>query len=899
MKWSAISLVRVGCCWFIVLLILNLDLLAGTSGKISGQIRDAATRKPLPGVQITITGTAFGTITDVNGRYQLLPIPPGIYTIKLRLLGYETQVINNVTVASDQTSRLDVSLKQTMIEGESVTIRAVTPLIQKDLTFTSTTLLKNRISEIPSEEIAHLLALQPGITKDSKGALHVRGGRATEMAYLVDGVPVTDGFDRQAILEVDNSGIQELQVIAGTFNAEYGQAQSGIVNIITRKGNDHFQAELSTYMGDYLSRGKELFYHIDDLSPFAVKNIVGVFSGPIGLWDGTFFLTARREQSDGWLYGRREFALPDKHAHSQGYTIYNSHSHAGDSTFAAMNGSERNLLQGSIHFSPHKRLPFRYTFLLNLHKAGIYDQRFARFPDANSKLKNSAQSHLFHLDYILSEKSFISCNFSQLYRQKIRRLFANPYDERYLFPALSTEQIYQRNLQEGLEYIADFTDNERSQTRNTTHILKMDFTSQMHPLHLIKTGFESKWYNIDYYSAQVINDPKNKIEKLFIPFLDDENTPRCDAYTNTPQEASLYIQDKIEYHDIVVNAGLRFDYFNSHGELPSILDQKESGMLSAPRRPASIKTKWSPRTGLAFPISDRGVIHFSYGHFSQIPDFKSLYWNSEYEIQLGSLSTMVGNPDLKPETTISWEAGIQHALAADMALDAAIYFKDIKNLLGQEIIRLKGGQAYARYINRDYGNVRGFMIALEKRPVQGLAVNLDYTYQLARGNASDPFAVYTDNQGTPPRESEKQVLPLDWDQRHTLNGSFTYSLSQGRGITLVLQAGSGLPYTPTDPDRALRTAFENSARKPHSFNADLYANYSLSSRYFASAVFIKIYNLFDAKNEIDVFTDTGRAGFTHTLNYQLGNRRPDFYSAPRLVMAGLTVRLGDQKAEAP
>ena len=159
------------------------------------------------------------------------------------------------------------------------------------------------------------------------------------------------------------------------------------------------------------------------------------------------------------------------------------------------------------------------------------------------------------------------------------------------------------------------------------------------------------------------------------------------------------------------------------------------------------------------------------------------------------------------------------------------------------------------------------------------------------GNASDPFAVFTDNQGTPPRESEKQVMPLNWDQRHTYNATVIFAKPGRWGISFITQVGSGLPYTPTDPNRSLRIAFENSERKPETFNMDLMAHYDVRLWGLKSSFFMKIYNVFDIKNEIDVFTDTGRANFTHALNYQLGDRRPDYYSPPRLVLVGLNIKL--------
>lgn len=871
---------------------------AGTTGKIAGRVWDASSHAPLVGAQILIEGTSRGAVCDAEGRYLLLNLPPGRYRLSCRMVGYERQIIEEIAVSADYTTAINFSLRQTVIAGESITIIAAKPLIQNDMTFSTASLSESRIAELPAEEMARLLQLQAGVTIDTRGQIHMRGGRATEVAYLVDGMAVTDGFDRSQAIEVDNSGIQELQVISGTFNAEYGQAQSGVVNIVTKKGTEQLSGTIGAYAGDYLSNHKALFYNIDAMDPLAERNIIASLSGPIPLLSGTFFLAGRRAGSDGWLYGRREFSLPVDDPHSEGYTTYNSHAHSGDSAWVAMNNFQRHTLQGSVELTHWPALPIRYTVFYSGEENGKYDQRYARFPEADSRRSIRALAQALNFSYSLSARSQLSLSLSQLTKTNKRRLFADPYDERYLFPAISTEQIYQRNAQENLEYVTDASNNEHSEIRNRTAIARLELTSQVHPIHLLKTGIEVKRYRLGYSWREIVNRPDNKIEGLFIPYLAGRETTQFDEYTNKPVEAALFVQDKIEYKEIVVNAGLRFDYFDAHGSLPSVPDQKAGLVLSAPRRGATVKTQLSPRLGLAFPISDQGVIHFSYGHFSQIPDFKSLYWNSEYEIKLGALSTMVGNPDLKPETTVSWEAGLQHQLAADVAVDATVYFKDIKNLLGQEIIRLKGGQAYARYINRDYGNVRGFVIALEKRPAHGFAANIDYTFQIARGNASDPFAVFTDNQGTPPRESEKQVLPLDWDQRHTLNASVTFATAADWGISLIFQAGSGLPYTPTDPDRSLRTAFENSARKPLTFNCDLAAHYDLRLFSLTPSFFFKVYNLFDQRNEIDVFTDTGRASFTHTLNYQLGDRRPDFYSAPRLVMAGVRIGFGGAKGQA-
>jgi outer membrane receptor protein involved in Fe transport len=872
------------------LLLLATTLHAGITGKIAGRVVDAETGEALIGTNISLEGTKRGTMTDENGQFYLLNLPPGKYTLRFSMIGYEKQILNEVRVSSDYTTSLKVELKSTVIEGKTVTVTAKRPLIQKDLTSTAAAISEARIAALPAERMEEFIRLQAGVTVDTKGQIHIRGGRATEIAYLIDGMPVTDGFDRTQAIEVENSGIQELQVISGTFNAEYGQAQSGIINIITKKGSNRFTGEAAYYTGDFLTPHTGLFYHLDDADYLTEQNFDAKISGPIPKTGATFFLSARAALSDGWLYGQREWMMPEIQEKVEGYTIYNSNAQPGDSAYLSMNDFQRYALQGNISLNRFENFPLSYSFFYNQGDEAEYDHRFSRLPEGNSRFYKTSSNHIVNLKYILSATTFFSLDYSRLKKQTRRYLYDDPLDVRWLFPALSSEQIYRTNSLEGLEYVLNASNNEHYKIQNQTDIFKLDFTSQVHAYHLLKAGAEWKRYHIDYKFFEVINRSDNKVEKLFLPMVDDVSTTRHDNYSNEPVEAALFLQDKIEFHEIIVNAGLRWDYFDSRGFFPSTPDEKDGGRLSAPKKAASVKQQLSPRFGLAFPISDQGVIHFSYGHFTQIPDFRSLYWNSEYEIRLGALSTEVGNPDLKPEQTVSWELGIQHQIAADMALVGTIYFKDIKNLLGQEIIRLKGGQAYAHYINRDYGNVRGFTIAFEKRPTQFLAVDVDYTFQKAKGNASDPFAVYTDNQGTPPRESEKQVLPLDWDQRHTINASLTLSDPQKWGLSCILQWGSGLPYTPTDPDRSLRIAFENSERKPPTFNVDMLAHYDFQFFGFSQSFFLKAYNLFDIENEIDVFTDTGRATYTHALNYGLGDRRPDFFSRPRLVLAG--VRIG-------
>ncbi|MDZ7261020.1 MAG: TonB-dependent receptor, partial [candidate division KSB1 bacterium] len=157
---------------------------------------------------------------------------------------------------------------------------------------------------------------------------------------------------------------------------------------------------------------------------------------------------------------------------------------------------------------------------------------------------------------------------------------------------------------------------------------------------------------------------------------------------------------------------------------------------------------------------------------------------------------------------------------------------------------------------------------------------------------------FYNNQSYPPKKSNIQVVPLNWDQRHTVNLSVSYNDPHLFGIGLIGQFQSGLPYTPAI--QAMETTFENSGRKPFNYNVDLRLSRQFVWGKMRYTLFMKIYNLFDRKNEINVYDDTGRAsyslvshyigehrGYVNTLEEWL--KRPDFYSEPRKILMGFEV----------
>ena len=218
---------------FFLFLVISEILLSGTTGKLSGRVTDKATGDPLIGVNVMVEGTVLGAATDSDGSFFILQLPPGSYNVRFSMIGYQTLVMNNVRIRVDLTTTLDGQLQESSVDMEEIVVQAERPMIQTDVTYSQANISSDEVEMLPVEEFEDVIALQAGVVATG-GEIHVRGGRGGEISYMVDGITVTDPYNLSMAVEIENNSIQELQFISGTFNAEYGQAMSGIVNIITK-----------------------------------------------------------------------------------------------------------------------------------------------------------------------------------------------------------------------------------------------------------------------------------------------------------------------------------------------------------------------------------------------------------------------------------------------------------------------------------------------------------------------------------------------------------------------------------------------------------------------------------------------------------------------------------------
>jgi outer membrane receptor protein involved in Fe transport len=706
-------------------------------------------------------------------------------------------------------------------------------VVELELTSNVATVTRKEIAALPVQQLEDIVNLQAGVVDG-----HIRGGRAGEVQYQVDGLSVNNPFDNAATVRLDRSVLEEVQVISGTFDAEYGQAMSGVVNAVLRRGSERFQWSGEVFAGDYAFNDVER-PATDEFKPASLQNYQLTLSGPTGLRNTLFLVSGRYGVRDGYVEGQRRFvnvyqpvpdSVPNHLAPIEPIAVGTTREALGlvklsTRAFAGVELSYQAILNGI------RNRPENWNFRYNVN--GL--------PTAET----FSAVHGFEWTHTLRPTTFYRFTVRQNYFDYKDMVFDDVYDKRYdqngppegidgfehnavLWGVSETRFIQNTN--------AVVFSGSLSHSPNRNHQLKGGFEWQPSwvkfgtPGHLVWTGTQY---------VRHIDEPENGF-------------PAPSKYQ--PVFGSIYAQDDIEWNDLRFRAGLRYEYFNPRTSVPGDLANPANTIPGAPYVPpkgATRKQSLSPRLGVSYPISPRASLFFAYGHFRQMPQIGQMYSNADYSV-LGQLSAssdkdfgVLGNPDVNPELSIQYQIGYKQVLKPWLGLDLTLFYKDIKNLLGSEIIITYNNAEYERLANTDFGNVIGMTLALDQRAMGLVSTALDYTWQVAKGNASDPYETAARRDAN--EDARPRQIVLNWDQRHTLNLTVTAARPGSFSASGVFRAASGQPYTPvaeTGFGGALET---NGGRKPVSFLMDLRGEKTLRFLPSAVSVFGVVYNVFDTR----------------------------------------------------
>lgn len=863
----------------IVALLLLSGLSSGqTTGKLAGIISDNS-GDPLIGANIIIDETELGSSTDLDGFFMILNIRSGTYTVRVSYIGYHTKVVEGVRISADKTTSLNINLAEETVSGEEVVVVAEKPLVEFNVTSSIASVNKEDLEQLPVQSLNEIVNLQAGVVDG-----HFRGGRLGEVQYQLEGVTVNNPYDNASILELDRSVIEEVQVISGTFDAKYGQAMSGVVNTVLRSGSNRFEWSGEVYSGDYFTSDADRYPNNDSYEPVGIQNYQMTLSGPTFIPKTTFLLNGRRFVNDGYLFGTRRFVPTDSSNFEQAIFLP-----TGDNETVQMSDTREFSGQFKLTNRSISKVQLSYQGVLNDIKRHSYSHAFRLNPDGIRTQNTLSLSHGIDLTHTLTDKVFYKLSFRHNYFAFDDYVYESVFDPRYhqAGPTRADANFENGAIVQGVDF-------GRFKQETNAGVAKLDLTWQANKINLLEGGLEFQRSDISFGSPGYLRFVTvSGVQQLVAIERDPPDFPGILSYT--PLQMAMYLQDRVEWGDIVVRGGLRLEYFDAQSTIPSDLRNPANAISNAPQSVpvnTTVKIALAPRLGLSFPLSSTASVYASYGHFYQMPGLGFLYNNADYTIlkDLQAATTnfgVRGNPDLKPEQTVQYEFGLKQALTNYLGAELTLFYKDIRDLLGVEFITTYNVADYGRFTNTDFGGVYGFTVSLNQRPRGLLSTTVDYTLQLAQGNSSDPTETASRAQaGKDPRPRD---IPFNWDQRHTLNATAIFASPNNYSISAILKIGSGQPYTPAIGSGFNADLETNSGRKNSFVLLDVRTEKSFHIQGLQVSAFLRTINLLN-EHFVNgfVFTETGSPDYSQfPARDRATLEDPSRFYQPRRVEIGL------------
>lgn len=854
------------------------------SGKITGVVTDVE-GVGMVGVNVVITSTTRGSSTDVDGRFFILNVEPGTYSLRASFIGFRAVTQSEVIVNINKTTTVDFTLEESTAEGDELLVIAERPDVEVDQTATLEIIRPEEVEQIAGiTDLSDVLGLQAEVNDG-----HFRGGRSNEELYVLAGMGIVNPLNSSRSFTPMLSAVEEVEVITSGFAAEYGNAMSGVINISTKEGGDSWssRAEIRTRAPNYKHFGGSVFDPANNPYIRLMNNLEWWeapdpenddkprWQGAIGRGFGSrvdpeegaqlaYDLWKRTHRDVGYEYDNRWDALID-------FTLGGPISETSRLFVATQinrvwpmlptpEADRQMQVMGNLVMKPGPGMKLKlnamygntYQQEFSYSSGGFYRWVYDRVIGANKILDQSAGIGLVY-SHVLSDRTYYELTVNGM-RTKLTEgvdvidpeRFRDDITDGSVWERLYWEDGFRTGVMDD-----DFFD-EKSWTYSAVGFL----TSQVSNNHEIKVGIQGNLYDINVENRLNHSSRSSAVQEF---------------YQAKPYEGAVYFQDKMEFRGMITNVGLRLDFYDQNVQYytdtfspfrdpsnPALINERDAATEDTP-----IVARLQPRLGFSFPINERAVFHLNYGNYLKRPGLESLIGSRTtlFNENLGTVEPRrLGNPLLKPEETKSYDVGLVLGIARGFTLDVSGYYKDVKNLIQRVVYIDSNDNLYESLGNRDYANIRGFSLRLNKRRgfISGSA---RYHFSVATGKNStptgrSPIIDETNEQTQAP--SPRDIL-LNFDRRHALVLIAGVNLPQNWGpriaggyplgrlrINFLHDSRSGRPYTPSE---LLGDNFAklNTERTPWEHNTDLKVTKTVGAGFTELDVFVEVFNLFNAR----------------------------------------------------
>jgi outer membrane receptor protein involved in Fe transport len=795
---------------------------------IKGRIFDAESGESMPYTNVFISGTNIGTMAFTDGFYIIRGLRPGTYTIKASYISYAVGS-ETVTLGPGEVLNVDFRLEVQAIMAEPFDVAAERALIEVDRTGSSHYITSEQMEAMPLDQMVDMIAQQPGVTLQDN-EIHIRGGRADDTMFVVDGMSVNDPLAGGGYgYNIDPSVINEIEVLTGGFNAEYGQAVSGVVKVTTKEGSDRVEGMVSfkrDYLWDTVDKKADPGWRnlTDYTDPNNIDIVKASLSGPdpisaglralgLGL-PGTQYIMASAsvDTRDGYLpiYSRK--------------SRLESPIYKQDFWAPRQDNNWNGLLKWTWNFTPSHKLN------INLSRNVDIGQGFFLPGEGYPRhfLDNLDQYLVFTNENILT----------QLYYRQV--LNDNSWYELTLGRNFNRQHNNLNGNDDFTTYdIIDMSNDEYSQARGTADrwhdhyseswTAKGSYSFMGFERNQFKTGFDLSFTEMQLIdlSGQLKSPPPGKLgvgEDIFVA---------------SPVTGAAYFQDTITYRGLIVNAGLRADIWAPGKEVEEVMANPDDYLFITPEMADEFydstfrmagrnwKLRMSPRIGLSFPVTERDKFFFNYGHFSQWPRFAYVY--PQLQAQTATDIQLLGNPNLDPKVTVEYETGLQHEFGGLWSMGVTFFNRDIYDYaksVRMTPVEIDANQTPdpndtesvpiqpVRYFNGDSARSLGVEVSFIKRTTRWLSGSGSVEFQRSTGTNSDADNAYlqTVYEGEVPELASIGGLtrePLIWDKPWTVSFNLDFSVFKSDrpeifgwrmppnwSFNLLARAEAGQRYTP-------------------------------------------------------------------------------------------------------
>lgn len=885
---------------------------AQNSGKISGYVRDSKTKEPLPGVNVVIKDTRLGASTDSKGYYFILNVNPGLYEVKASMVGYQTMIQQDVVVNVDRTTQLNFNITESAISvGKEIVVTAERPDVQREKTSSSETIRTEEILLSPGiNDLADVISLSADVVDG-----HFRGGREGEELYNLSGMGIVNPLNRSLSFTPILSAIEEVEVITSGFSAQYGNAQSGVINISMKEGNKEkwkSRAEIQARVPEYKHWGGSVF-NVKNNPYLQLLDSWEKWAGQDPVTDRIFydfisynFSSVYKDtmQAAQIAYALWKQAKPDLNKEydnlwdknievsidgpiSNNVTLFL----AGrfDNVWQMIPASQPDKsqqLMGNIAFDLGSGMSLRLSGAYSAKDAtsysGIRSTSYQSFRywlwDRVYGISDTRDINMqFGLRFVhaINKKTFYEIKLSNLntaYKSGARVLdqdrFRDDFSDRGTWRYFNTPDIFRMG----------YTGDEFNDQKTSTIGIDASITSQVTDSHLLLGGVQANFFKID------VNNWTS---------LSSSVQAQDEVYSANPFEFSAYVQDKMEFEGMIANVGLRMDMYNNNIDYytdkyspirnpnydptkPPVGDNSYYNAALAAKSKSPTFTNVQPRVGISFPVTVNTVFHLNYGSFLQRPQYDQTIYRRVN--RLDGSPIRIGNPNLNPQDTKSYDVGISQGLGDGFTLDVSGYYKDIKNLIERVYYVDVQQTTYETYANRDYADSRGFRISLNKRK-GAITGSIKYNYGVATGKSSTPFnfspifrEAPKDGQQAvelPPNTSNADIT-LDFDRTHNLIVQLSAKAPEDFGpeilgvyplegftVSVKSSASSGRPFTYDTEGLGLRY----NRRSPAEYRTDMNLTKQIKLFRYNTTFYVEVSNLFNQQiyNYNVVFGNTQNA----------------------------------------